>query len=66
MGIPLKQGRGVEESDDAAALAVALQKLRDRNPAELRDAARVAAEPFTFARQVRALEEVYRRLGRNR
>ncbi len=52
--------------DDAAGLAAALDKLRGRNPAEVRDAARAAAEPFTFARQVRALEEVYRRLGRNR
>src|SRR5439155_7788865 len=52
--------------DDAAGLAAALDKLRGRNAAEVRDAARAAAEPFTFARQVRALEEVYRRLGRNR
>jgi len=52
--------------DDAGALAAALDKLRSRPGAELRDAARAAAEPYTFARQVRALEEVYRRLGRNR
>ncbi|HEY3099271.1 MAG TPA: glycosyltransferase family 4 protein [Methylomirabilota bacterium] len=52
--------------DDAAGFAAALEKLRGRNAAELRDAARAAAEPFTFARQVQALEEVYRRLGRNR
>jgi UDP-glucose:(heptosyl)LPS alpha-1,3-glucosyltransferase len=52
--------------DDDAGLATALEKLRGRPVAELRDAARVAAEPFTFARQVQALEEVYRRLGRNR
>jgi len=52
--------------DDPAGLAAALEKLRGRNPAELRDAARAAAEPFTFARQVAALEGVYRRLRRNR
>ena len=52
--------------DDPAGLAAALEKLRARNPAELRDAARAAAEPFTFARQVAALEGVYRRLRRNR
>jgi UDP-glucose:(heptosyl)LPS alpha-1,3-glucosyltransferase len=52
--------------DDAAGVAAALEKLRGRNPAQLRDAARAAAEPYTFARQVRALEEVYRRFGRNR
>ena len=52
--------------DDAAGLAAALEKLRGRDPGELADAARAAAEPFTFARQVQALEEVYRRLGCNR
>jgi UDP-glucose:(heptosyl)LPS alpha-1,3-glucosyltransferase len=52
--------------DDAAGLATALEKLRGRPVAELREAARAAAEPYTFARQVQALEEVYRRLGRNR
>jgi UDP-glucose:(heptosyl)LPS alpha-1,3-glucosyltransferase len=51
---------------DAAALAGALEKLRGRNAAEIRDAARAAAEPFTFARQVRALEAIYRRVTRNR
>ena len=56
----------VVASDDAAGFAAALEKLRGRNAAELRDAARAAAEPLTFARQVQALEEVYRRLGRNR
>ena len=52
--------------EDASGLAAALEKLRGRSAGELRDAARAAAEPFTFARQVRALEEVYRHLGRNR
>lgn len=52
--------------DDAGGLMAAVEKLRSRPVAELRDAARVAAEPYTFARQVGALEEVYRRLGRNR
>jgi UDP-glucose:(heptosyl)LPS alpha-1,3-glucosyltransferase len=52
--------------DDAGGLATALEKLHGRGVAELRDAARAAAEPFTFVRQVEALEEVYRRLGRNR
>jgi UDP-glucose:(heptosyl)LPS alpha-1,3-glucosyltransferase len=52
--------------DDADALAAALEKLRSCAAAELRDAARAAAEPYTFARQVQALEEVYRRLWRNR
>jgi UDP-glucose:(heptosyl)LPS alpha-1,3-glucosyltransferase len=55
------------EPDDAAGLAAALDKLRQRNAASLTDAARAAAEPFTFARQVTTLGMVYRRLpGRNR
>ena len=57
---------GAIAPDDAAGLATALEKLRGRPRAELRDDARAAAEPFTFTRQVQALEEVYRRLGRNR
>ena len=52
--------------DDAAGLAAALDKLRARDAADLRDAARAAAEPYTFARQVAALEDVYGRLRRNR
>jgi len=52
--------------DDAAGFAAALEKLRGRTATELRDAARAAAEPLTFARQVQTQEEVYRRLGRNR
>jgi UDP-glucose:(heptosyl)LPS alpha-1,3-glucosyltransferase len=52
--------------DDATGFAAALDKLRRRNPAEVSDAARAAALPFTFARQVAALQEIYRQLGRNR
>jgi len=52
--------------EDAAGFAAALDGLRGRNAAELRDAARSAAEPYTFARQVAALEGIYRRLARNR
>jgi len=52
--------------DDAAGLAGAVEKLRARSPSEMRDAARTAAEPFTFARQVAALEAVYGRLRRKR
>jgi UDP-glucose:(heptosyl)LPS alpha-1,3-glucosyltransferase len=52
--------------EDATGFAAALQALRGRNLAEVREAARRAAEPFTFDRQVAALEGVYRRMGRNR
>ena len=52
--------------EDATGLAAAIDKLRGRSRAELRDAARAAAEPFTFERQVAALEDIYGRLRRNR
>ena len=52
--------------DDAMGFAAALDKLRRRNSADLAEAARAAAAPFTFTRQVAALEEIYRQLGRNR
>ena len=49
------------------ALAGAVMALRARPPAEVQAAARAAAEPFTFARQVSELERIYKRVGgRNR
>ena len=49
------------------ALAAAVAGLRGRSPAELEAAARAAAEPFTFRRQVSELERLYKRVvGRNR
>jgi UDP-glucose:(heptosyl)LPS alpha-1,3-glucosyltransferase len=47
---------------DARAVADALQRLRGADPARLAAAARAAAEPFTYERQVAGFEEVYRRL----
>jgi UDP-glucose:(heptosyl)LPS alpha-1,3-glucosyltransferase len=48
-------------------VAAAVAALRGRAPAEARAAARAAAEPFTFARQVSELERLYKRVGgRNR
>ena len=41
-----------------------LEALRALDPARARAAARKAAEPFTYAAQVDALVEIYRRLGR--
>ena len=47
--------------------AGAVARLRARSEAEVRAAARGAAEPFTFARQVGELERLYKRVGgRNR
>jgi UDP-glucose:(heptosyl)LPS alpha-1,3-glucosyltransferase len=45
-------------------VAAAVVGLRGRSPAEVRAAARAAAEPFTFARQVSELERLYKRVGR--
>jgi hypothetical protein len=49
---------------DAAEVAAAVAGLRERPTAEVRAAARAAAEPFTFERQVAALEGVYKRIDR--
>ena len=43
-----------------------LEALRAVDPAGARAAARKAAEPFTYAAQVDALVEIYRRLGLTR
>jgi UDP-glucose:(heptosyl)LPS alpha-1,3-glucosyltransferase len=48
--------------DDAAAVTEALRRLRESDAARLASAARAAAEPFTYERQVAGFEEVYRRL----
>lgn len=57
----------VVDPDSLAQLAAAVAGVRRRPPAEVRAAARAAAEPFTFARQVRELERLYKRIGgRNR
>ena len=51
----------------ADEFAGAVAWLRARPQAEVRAAARAAAEPFTFARQVSDLERLYKRVGgRNR
>jgi UDP-glucose:(heptosyl)LPS alpha-1,3-glucosyltransferase len=48
-------------------VAAGVAGLRARSPAEARAAARAAAEPFTFTRQVSELERLYKRVGgRNR
>src|SRR5207245_1174754 len=52
----------VVDPRDAGAVATALGRLRERNPAELAEAARRAAEPFTFAAQVAGFAGIYRRI----
>jgi glycosyltransferase involved in cell wall biosynthesis len=54
----------VVEPGAAGDVAKAVMRLRARPAAETRAAARAAAEPFTFARQVAGLERVYQRLDR--
>jgi UDP-glucose:(heptosyl)LPS alpha-1,3-glucosyltransferase len=46
-----------------AAVAAALARLRASDPSVLTAAARAAAEPFTYARQVAGFEQIYRRLS---
>ena len=48
---------------DAGAVATALGRLRERDPAELAEAARRAAEPFTFGAQVAGFARIYRRIA---
>ncbi len=51
---------------DPAAVALGLEALRALDPARARTAARKAAEPFTYAAQVDAFVEIYRRLSDDR
>jgi UDP-glucose:(heptosyl)LPS alpha-1,3-glucosyltransferase len=46
-----------------AAVAAALARLRASDRSVLTAAARAAAEPFTYARQVAGFEQIYRRLS---
>jgi UDP-glucose:(heptosyl)LPS alpha-1,3-glucosyltransferase len=48
---------------DAAALTAALERFRDADGAATAVAARAAAAPYTYARQVAAFEELYRGRG---
>jgi UDP-glucose:(heptosyl)LPS alpha-1,3-glucosyltransferase len=64
--IDTRSGAAVDPRSPAE-VAAAVAGLRGRPLGEVRGAARVAAEPFTFARQVSELERVYKRIGgRNR
>jgi UDP-glucose:(heptosyl)LPS alpha-1,3-glucosyltransferase len=52
----------VVEPRDAAGLAAALDRFRASDATRVTAAARAAAEPFTYERQVREFERIYRRL----
>jgi UDP-glucose:(heptosyl)LPS alpha-1,3-glucosyltransferase len=52
----------VVDPRDAGAVATALGRLRERNPTERAEAARRAAEPFTFGAQVGGFARIYRRI----
>jgi UDP-glucose:(heptosyl)LPS alpha-1,3-glucosyltransferase len=57
----------VVEPRDPDALSAALDRLRASDAAALAAAARAAAEPFTYARQVMGFERIYKRISlRNR
>jgi UDP-glucose:(heptosyl)LPS alpha-1,3-glucosyltransferase len=63
-GEALTPGCGaVVEPRNPAALAAALERLRASDPRRLAAAARAAAEPFTYERQVADFERVYRRVS---
>jgi glycosyltransferase involved in cell wall biosynthesis len=47
---------------DAMALATAVEKLREVDSATRSEAARRAAEPFTYARQAEEFERLYREI----
>jgi glycosyltransferase involved in cell wall biosynthesis len=51
---------------DAAAVGSALERFRQRAPAELSDAARRSAEPYTYAAQVDGFARVYGGVSRAR
>ena len=54
------------EPGDPVALAAALMRVRALDPARAAAAARTAAEPFTYERQVAEFERIYRRLPESR
>ena len=56
----------VVEPGDPIALAAALTRVRALDPGRLAVAARAAAEPFTYERQVAEFERIYRRLPESR
>lgn len=52
----------IVEPRDPTGLATAIEKIRSGDHRWLADAARTSAEPYTYARQVRNLEGIYRRI----
>jgi UDP-glucose:(heptosyl)LPS alpha-1,3-glucosyltransferase len=55
----------VRQAQDVAGFADALEQLRLGSGNDSIEAARRSAEPFTYAKQVSALEVIYRRFARN-
>jgi UDP-glucose:(heptosyl)LPS alpha-1,3-glucosyltransferase len=53
----------VVEPRDPVSVAAALERLRASDPLSLSAAARSAAEPFTYARQVAGFEAIYKRIS---
>jgi UDP-glucose:(heptosyl)LPS alpha-1,3-glucosyltransferase len=60
----IDQGKNgwVVDAVSEAAIAEGLERLRGMDPIELSRAARTSAEPFTYAAQAQAFEDLYRRL----
>lgn len=56
----------IVEPRDAGALAAALERIQCADTQKISEAARVSAEPYTYARQVLELQGIYRSLGATR
>ncbi|MGH7301971.1 MAG: glycosyltransferase family 4 protein [Candidatus Rokuibacteriota bacterium] len=56
----------VVEPTDARAITSALERFRDRPAADVTEAARRSAEPYTFAAQVDGFTQIYKRVTRAR
>src|SRR5439155_1288584 len=56
----------VVEPTDARAITSALERFRERPAADLVEAARRSAEPYTYAAQVRGFAEIYGQIARAR
>ena len=66
---PGETGWILNDPEDPGEICRGLQALREGESGRWRDAARAAAEPFTYAAQARAFTELYRKItegGKNR
>lgn len=60
---PGETGWILDNPEDPREICHGLRALRDADPGRWRDAARAAAEPFTYAAQAHAFTELYRKMA---